>query len=42
VAQDNEHIIAYLSLHSTTSFQNDEEANFEIFVLPDNQRQGKV
>ncbi len=38
VSTDNNTIIAYLSLHSDTSFQSDNDADIDIFVLPDSQR----
>lgn len=36
--EDKDKILAYASLYSATSFQSDEFANLDIFVLPDNQR----
>jgi GNAT superfamily N-acetyltransferase len=40
VATDNNKIIAYLSLHSDISFQSDNDADLDVFVLPDSQRHG--
>jgi len=40
VASDNDQIIGYLSLHNTTSFQNDDDATLEMFVHPDRQGEG--
>lgn len=40
VSTDNNKIIAYLSLHSETSFQSDNDADIDIFVLPDHQHHG--